>query len=646
MHDIPGFRGHSRADLPPEVDGWPDTPPVAQALQRPREPGVYAPLSHYAIIGDMHTAALVSRKGSVDWACFPRFDAPSVFARILSARRGGHWGIRPAAEFRSRHRYEPDTNVLVTRFETEGGVLELTDFMPVAGAGEAVEFREIHRRIRALEGQVDVEVRFRPRFRYASLDPYFRLRRYGVLASDARNEVLTVSADFPWEIERERGEARARFSLSPGESRWAVLRHDDDEVWRVEEYRSDERLAATRSFWRDWVGGLEYTGEYREPVVRSALVLKLLVYAPTGAIVAAPTASLPEEIGGSRNWDYRYSWLRDSTYALFSLYALGKFDELDRYMRYLKKVCRQESEYLQIMYGIGGELSLPETELAHLEGYMGSRPVRIGNAAVDQFQLDVYGEVMDSVHIWRRKHAMTEGMWALCRRLADEVVDHWHRPDLGVWEVRTPPRHFVFSKMMAWVALDRAVRAAEELGLPGDVDRWREVRERIHADVLERGWSEEKGSFVQHYGTDRVDASCLLVGILRFLPHQDPRVRSTVLRIERELAHQPSGLLYRYRSGDGVAGGEGAFCVNTFHLSQALALMGEHERAREVFERVLAYASPVGLLAEEIDPETGRLLGNFPQAFSHIGLINAAHVLARTRPRQPADYPLLEDGDG
>lgn len=642
MREIRGFRGHSRSEAGNVATA--PTSPFAVAPSPHRDGSVgYRALSEYGIIGDMRTAALVSVDGSIDWCCLPRFDSPSVFGRLLDRRRGGFWSVHPSGPFRSSAAYEPGTNILTTRFETAGGDLEVLDFMPaLEWDRQLASHHEIHRRLRAVRGPVEVEVRLAPRFDYGRLAPRFDPRRHGLLASDGNGEVLTVAGDRPLDWEVVDGEARATLRLEPGERCWLVLRYDDDEVWSPERYESEKKLLRTRGFWIDWVSGIRYQGRYREQVERSALALKLLFYAPTGAIVAAPTTSLPEEIGGGRNWDYRYSWLRDSTYALFGLYALGKFEELDRYMAYLKKVCRRESEHLQIMYGIGGEMRLPERELPHLEGYRGSRPVRVGNAAVHQFQLDVYGEVMDSVHIWRRRYPMTEGMWSLCRRLVAEVMANWRRPDLGLWEFRTEPRHFVFSKVMCWVAMDRAIRAAEELDLPADLPAWRRCRKEIRQEVLERGWSAERQAFVQHYDTDRLDAANLLLGAVRFLPHDDPRLLATIDRVVRELGH-PSGLLYRYRTEDGLSGGEGAFCMNAFHLSQALALSGRHERAAEVFESVLSYASPLGLLSEEIDPETGELLGNYPQAFSHIGLINAAHVLARTRPEETADdFALLE----
>lgn len=606
----------------------------------------------------MRTAALVSRRGSIDWACLPRFDSPSVFARILDHRRGGHFSVEPRGAYESAQRYEEGTNVLVTEFDPEGGRLELIDFMPLDPRRHSKAPPEIHRRVSATGADIDVEIVFRPAFDYARRPARIQRRTHGLLASDGVEHALALSTGQPveWSIDPETGTARGLLHLRRGERAWLVLRFDDDEVRPVEAYQSRERLRVTRTAWIDWSSGLRYEGAYRAMVERSALLLKLLIHEPTGAIVAAPTTSLPEEVGGERNWDYRFSWLRDSTFTLFSLYALGKFDELDRYMGYLKKVCRKESDFLQIMYGVGGELRLDEQVLDHLEGYRGSAPVRIGNGAVDQIQTDVYGEVLDSIHIWRRKHDMTEGTWKLAVRLADWVARNWRRPDSGPWEVRTEPRHFVFSKLMCWVALDRAIRAAEELGLENDggadVEHWRAERAAVRADILEHGWDEEVGAFVQSYGSRDLDAANLVIPIVRFLPADDPRVVSTVERIrapveEGGLSHAETGLVYRYLSADGVrdeAGGEGAFCVNTFQLAQVLAMQGKIDDAVEVFESVLRHASPTGLLAEEIDPESGEMLGNYPQAYSHIGLINAAHVIGRLqRDAEPEDAMLPDD---
>lgn len=592
----------------------------------------YKPLRDYGIIGDMRTAALVGRDGSIDWTCFPRFDSASVFARILDHGRGGHWSVAPTARAESSQRYESGTNVLETRFSTGGGELRVTDFMPVLEWDEQfASHHEIHRVLEARGEPLEVEVVFRPRFDYGRLPADFRIRKYGVLATDEHRETLTLSTEDPvaWDTDGEEGGVTARFRLAPGQTRHLVLRYDDDEVYPCARYDTAGKLARTRTFWRDWSACIDYEGPYRELVERSALVLKLLFYAPTGAMVAAPTTSLPERLGGVRNWDYRFSWLRDSTFTLHALHAMGKYEELDRYMTFLKKVCRRSADPLQVLFGIGGERDVPEVELPHLEGYMGSAPVRAGNGAYTQYQLDVYGEVMDAIHIWRRNFEMTEGVWELVRRIAESVVRIWRDPDEGVWEVRDEPRHFVFSKVMAWVALHRAVAVVDDLGLDHDTSRWQAVMADIRREVLELGWNEELQTFVQHYDARVTDAANVVIPLVRFLPPDDPRVLGTLRRIQSELGH-PSGFIYRYHAPDGLPEGEGAFWVSTFQMAQALARAGHREEAVEVFEDVIEHASPLGLLSEEIDPDTGTLLGNYPQAFSHIGLINAAHVLART----------------
>lgn len=604
----------------------------------------YRPLSDYGLIGDMRTAALVARDGSIDWACFPRFDSPSVFARILDRDRGGFFSVAPVEGRPLAQRYEPGTNVLETAFSTPGGELRVTDFMPVLEWNEQLaSHHEIHRTLEARGGPVEVEVRLRPAFDYGRSRSGFMERKFGILATDHWDHALTLAVEggADWRVDGEAGEAVARLRLEPGQVRCLILRHDDDEVHPCERYESPGKLAATRAFWREWSRGIDYQGPYRELVERSALALKLLFYAPSGAVVAAPTTSLPEGLGGVRNWDYRFSWLRDSTFTLQALQAIGKFEELDRYMTFLKKVCRRSGDPLQILFGIGGERELPEVELAHLEGYAGSAPVRIGNGAVHQYQLDVYGEVMDAIHIWRRHFEMTEGIWELVRRLAESVVRIWREPDDGVWEVRDGPRHFVFSKVMAWLALRRAVAVVEDLGLDHDISRWRAAMAEIRAEVLELGWNDERGTFVQHYDTDRTDAANVVLALVRFLPPDDPRIAGTLDRIRSELGHS-SGFIHRYRTPDGLPGGEGAFWVSTFQMAQALARTGRRDEGVELFERVITRAGPLGLLSEVIDPDTGTLLGNYPQAFSHIGLINAAHVLARTDPgagASPPDHP-------
>jgi len=597
----------------------------------------YKPISSYGLIGDMRTAALVGIDGSVDWCCFPRFDSASLFAAILDERRGGRFHIAPNAAYTSQQRYLPATNVLVTSFHTDrGGVVELTDFMPSLEQGrELSAYHELHRRVTCTRGQVEIEVLFEPRFDYATSAVRLRPRQHGVLATDGDDEAVALSSipDLWWELDDERAKVRTTLRLSAGESVWFVLRYDDDEVHPIATYESQAKLDATVAFWDEWVGRILYQGPYRAHVERSALVLKLLFYAPTGAVVAAPTMSLPEEIGGIRNWDYRFTWLRDAAFTLYALHALGQYDEANRFMDFLKRVTRKSGDHLQIMYGVGGERVLTERTLDHLEGYRGSAPVRVGNGAYDQLQLDVYGEVLEAAYLWHHHNRMTEGLWALLSDLADWVASNWTRKDSGIWEVRAGAQHYVFSKVMCWVALDRAIRMAEELDLPGDVERWRRERERVHADVMTNGWSEKKQAFVQYYGSEALDASNLLIPMTRFLPREHPRVKSTVAATLRELTSDDRELVYRYLNDDGLPGGEGVFSICTFWLADALILTGDVEAGERIFNRMLRHANHLGLYSEELDPESGEFLGNFPQAYTHIALINTAQLLEWARGR-------------
>jgi GH15 family glucan-1,4-alpha-glucosidase len=610
-----------------EVDSAPGS-----ADRRPAS--VRAPaLSDYGLIGDMRTAALVGLDGAIDWCCLPRFDSGSVFAAILDPERGGTWAIRPALDWTSTQRYLPRTNILETTFRTAGGVAVLTDFMPVDEDGRpSSPHPEIHRQLRCTRGRVPLQITFMPRFEYGARTTRLEQLRNGLFATDRTDQVLTLSSSKPCDWIIEQSTATSRFTVEKGDDRWLVLRYDDDDIHPADRYESARKLDITAAFWARWAAGVRYSGPFRGMVKRSALALKLLTHAETGAIIAAPTTSLPETIGGVRNWDYRFVWLRDAAFTLAALDAVGHRREADAFMRFLKKVCRHEGGgHLQIMYGIDGRRDLVERQLDHLAGYMGSRPVRVGNGAVGQLQLDVYGEVLETADIWRRNFEMTEGTWRVLRGLVDWVSRNWQLPDSSIWEVRGEVRHYVFSKVMSWVAMDRGVRMAEELGLDGNTAEWRVQRDALHAEILERGWSERHQSFTQAYDHDALDAAALAIPMVRFLPWNHPQVISTVQAVARELTSADGELVYRYRHPDGLEGEEGAFSICTFWLAQALTMIGERERAERVFRRMLRHANHVGLYSEEIDPQSGAFLGNFPQAFTHIALINCAAALARTQ---------------
>ncbi len=588
-------------------------------------------ISSYGLIGDMRTAALVGLHGGIDWCCLPRFDSGSVFAALLDPQRGGTWLIQPRGEFTSTQQYSPGTNILETTFRTPSGEALVTDFMPVTLDGRpASTHPEIHRQVRGIAGEVPMLLRFMPRFEYASRATRLEVLRSGLFASDRTEQVVTLSSAEPFDWVLEQGVANAGFTLSAGAVRWLVLRYDDDDVHPVDRYESAGKLETTAAYWRLWSSRIRYGGTFRAEVERSALLLKLLTHAETGAIIAAPTTSLPEVIGGSRNWDYRFVWLRDAVFTLSALQSVGHVEEAAAFMRFLRRVCRHESAgHLQIMYAVDGERDLVERQLDHLSGYRGSRPVRVGNGAADQLQLDVYGEVLSAVDHWRRHHELGEGAWRTLHPLVDWVSRNWHRPDSSIWEVRGETRHYLYSKVMSWVALDRGVRIARELSLPADLSRWAAARDAVHAEVLERGWNPAKRSFVQAYDhPDTLDASLLAMGLVGFLPWEDPRMVGTVRAVQRELTSPDGDLVYRYRSPDGLEGEEGAFSICTFWLAEALHQIGDLAQAARIFRRMLTHANHVGLYSEEIDAATGEFLGNFPQGFTHLALIHCAVALA------------------
>jgi GH15 family glucan-1,4-alpha-glucosidase len=500
-----------------------------------------------------------------------------------------------------------------------------------AGPARAGRSR-IFRRVRAVRGEAPVEVWWEPRFDYATRTATYHVRRHGVLATDLDNDVAAIigPAGVPWQLRD--GAATACLTLAEGTEAWFVGTFDEDELGSLAAHEPEATLEATIRFWDAWSSRMRYEGPFRREVERSALALKLCCYEPTGAIVAAPTTSLPESLAGGRNWDYRYTWLRDSAFVLYALERLGYEAETDAFLGFLKRVCRREdTRPLQIMFAVDGARNLPERTLDHLHGYRGAGPVLVGNGAVDQFQLDVYGEVLDTAHAWALRREPTEGLWKVVRDLADWTAANWRQPDSSIWEPRLERRQHVFSKVMAWVALDRSAQIAQAHGHPAEAERWRRHAAEIHTEVLARGWDEERGTFVQIYGESPLDAALLAIPTVHFLPYGDPRVRGTLDAVRRELATSCEDLLYRYRAQDGIESAEGAFVFSSLWMIQNLAMVGQHADAERLFRNLLRRGGELGLLAEEIDPATGEQLGNYPQALSHAGVINTAFILERLR---------------
>ena len=586
-------------------------------------------IEHYGFIGDMHTGALVGKNASIDWLCWPRFDSEACFAALLGTEGNGFWQLRPdiddASAVRSSQRYRGETLVLETIFETPGGEVAVIDFMPI-GAHE----RQIIRLVDGRRGQVPMKMSLVVRFDYGWSVPWV-VRVDGLLRAIAGPNALSLRSEVP--THGENLSTAAEFTVAAGEQRAFTLAwHPSHEGGpRLQDPR--RLLEQTEAFWRKWSACCTYRGPHRDAVVRSLIALKGLTYAPTGGIIAALTTSLPEALGGVRNWDYRYCWLRDATLTLFSFMEAGYTEEAAAWIDWLLRAVAGDPAQLQIMYGAAGERSLPELEIKHLRGYENSRPVRRGNAAVDQFQLDVYGEVMDAMHQARRLGIkLNPQAWHLQRHLVDYVTCNWTRPDEGIWEMRGPSRHFTHSKVMAWVAIDRAIRSVEEFGLDGDLAGWRKLRDAIHADVCEKGYHAERGVFTQYYGGDALDASLLLIPLVGFLPAKDPRVTRTIDAIASDL--MVDGLIHRYHPTDsayvdGLPPGEGTFLPCSFWLVDCLCLLERYQEAEELFARLLAIRGELGLLAEEYEPRLARQLGNYPQAFSHVGLINSAYNLAR-----------------
>lgn len=587
-------------------------------------------------MGDGHTAALVSKEGSIDWLPWPDFDSPSLFGSILDARHGGRFRVSPARPGRSERHYLPGTNVLETTFITGEGRLTLTDLLaiePDASGGGHVERRDaLVRHARCTQGSVEVIVSCTPRPGYGARSPHFERLAPGAVRIRDREVQLTLRANLPLAVDDDRG-IHARFTLQLGEEVWLIL-HDGELDEQDLARQGQSLIDDTCAFWRRWLGKLTYDGPHRAQVERSALALKALIYSPTGAIVAAPTTSLPERDGGVRNWDYRFAWLRDACFTLWALHGIGYDDEAQRFFDWLfDKVRLRDPANLQTVFGIRGEHQLTERTLDHLDGYRGARPVRIGNLASSQQQLDIYGELVDSFHTFRDHLRVQPRDLPTCIGLVDWVANHWREPDEGIWEVRAGRHPFVHSKASCWVALDRGLLLSEHGDGAPDRQRWRSERAAIFDEVMERGFDAKIGAFVQAYDRRVVDAAALRLPLMGFLPADHPRMVSTVAEVRKRLTR--NGLVYRYREGDdGLPRGEQSFVACTFWLVETLAMMGKRDEAEELFRHVLGYANDLGLYAEEVDPISREQWGNFPQAFSHTGLISAAVRLCDGKSRR------------
>jgi GH15 family glucan-1,4-alpha-glucosidase len=583
-------------------------------------------IEDYALLGDLQTAALVGRHGSVDWLPFPRFDSSSCFGALLGGREHGRWLLAPAgANHATSWSYRDDTLILETVWQTPTGRVRVIDFMPPRETKP-----DIVRIVEGLEGSVQMRTELVIRFDYGSVVPWVRRLDDATLLAVGGPDGLTLRT--PVDLEPEAMTHTADFTVRAGDRVPFVLTWFPSHEELPEPVDAEAALADTDAFWREFMKGCSYEGEYTSAVRRSIITLKALTYQPTGGIIAAPTTSLPEHIGGVRNWDYRYCWLRDATFSLYAMMNAGYIDEARAWRQWLLRAVAGDPAKAQILYGVGGQRRIAEFELEWLPGYAGSRPVRIGNAAHEQFQLDVYGEVMDALH-QARVHGLDpdDHAWSLQRNIMEFLEGAWDQPDEGIWEVRGPRRHFTHSKVLAWVAFDRAVQAVERWDLRGPLDRWRQVRAEIHEEVCREAYNVDLGSFTQAYGSDELDASTLLIPLVGFLPADDPRVTGTINAIMRDLTRD--GFVERYKVQeynvvDGLPGGEGVFLPCSFWLVDALLMQERDDEARELFEKLLAITNDLGLIAEEYDPVEKRLLGNYPQAFTHVGLVNSAYNLS------------------
>ena len=593
-------------------------------------------IEDYALIGDCETAALVSRTGSIDWLCWPRFDSSACFAALLGGPEHGRWLIAPRDPNPTiRRRYREHTLILETDFETAEGAVTLVDFMPLRGHASDVARIVIGRR-----GRVEMRTELILRFYYGAFVPWVTRLDDGSLRAIAGPDRVVVHTDVP--LRGENLTTVGEFAVNEGDFVPFVMTYSPSHLPPQSPVNVRKALDDTERFWREWSKRGRYRGEWKEAVDRSLITLKALTYRPTGGIVAAPTTSLPEQIGGPRNWDYRFCWLRDATFTLLALMDAGYYDEASAWRDWLLRAAAGSPSQVQIMYGLGGERVLREAEIEWLPGFESSKPVRVGNAASDQLQLDVFGEVMDALHQGRRGGlARSVDSWGLQRALVQHLATIWQKPDQGMWEVRGGPQHFTYSKVMAWVAVDRAIKGAEEFRRDGTIDRWRALRQQIHDEVCAKGFDRELNAFVQAFGSKQLDASTLMIPVVGFLPADDPRVRGTVEAIEKRLL--VDGLVLRYDSAetdDGLPAGEGAFLACSFWLADNYILQGRYADARKLFEQLLSLRNDVGLLAEEYDPRAKRQLGNFPQAFSHIALVDTAFNLGRVGDqdgRKPAE---------
>lgn len=587
-------------------------------------------IENYGIIGDLHTVALVGMDGSIDFMCFPNFDSPTIFAALLDEKNGGYFKLAPTVgEMRQRQLYMPDSAILLTRFLGSAGVAEVSDFMPIQEFGHA---HDLVRRAKAVRGEIPFRMELAPRFNYGRSGHRIERQKDGaLLISDGPDRTaLRLRSSAPVRIEN--GTVSADFTLRGGSTAWFILEEaDGSEASRscARGYIS-EAFKETLNFWQSWADRSRYRGRWRETVNRSAMTLKLLTSARYGSLVAAPTFGLPEEPGGARNWDYRYTWIRDASFTIYALMQLGYLDEATAFIRWIEQRCRElePGNPLQVMYGIDGRHDLPETELDHWQGYMNSRPIRIGNAASKQLQLDIYGELLDAVYLYNQLEPISYDFWQHLVQLVNWVCQNWERPDFGIWEVRGAARPFLYSRVMCWVAIDRGLRLARDRSFPAPWQEWTATRDKIYCNIYQSFWDEELQTFAQFQGAKAVDASALLMPIVKIIGPNDPRWRSTLQVINRRLTDD--ALVYRYNrlcgADDGLPGGEGTFTVCSFWNVECLAMAGQTKQARVHFEKVLGYANHLGLFAEQIGLQ-GDQLGNFPQALTHLGLISAARHL-------------------